>query len=151
MKLLNYNADLQLFERMKSLENEPHDSWRAIHISLSGREGYTAPLRLHFFVQPLRDMLADHDGYIYVLESGDIIVLFQGQLKPVIEMLNARFSDIADAEEEDMFTVYDLSLYWQMFYDLCERQANQVMRNRIKTGRRTPELLFRATQEAIQQ
>jgi hypothetical protein len=149
MKLLNYNAATHLFERVKSLENEPHDSWKAIHICLAGKGEYTSALRMHFFVQPLRDMLVDKEGYIYVMEDGDIFILFQGQLKPVMEMLHTRFADIKDDVEEGLFTVYDLSRYWQLFYDLCEHQVKTVMQSHLQQAHRPAEVMFRTTTHEV--
>jgi hypothetical protein len=143
MKLLNYNAANQLFERVKSLESVPHDSWRAIHISLSHKGEYTSALRMHFFVQPLRQMLEGKEGYIYVCENGDIFLLFQGLFEPVMEMLNARFGDITEDEDDNLFTVYDLSRYWQLFYDLCEQQVKQAMHARA------PQVVFRGQPQEV--
>jgi hypothetical protein len=88
------------------------------------------------------------DGYIYVMEDGDICILFQGRFEPVMAMLNARFADIDDEAEDSLFTVYDLSRYWQLFYDLCERQAKTAIQTRLLQTRRTPQIMFRTTQEA---
>lgn len=147
MKLLNYNAAAQLLERMKTLEHQPHGSWRAIHICLFDKHEYTGNLRRHFFIHPLCDMLADHDGTIYVLDDGDIIILFQGRCEPVIRMLNARFADIDDTEGEGLFTVYDLSRYWQLFYDLCAWHARMAVHARLEKTRPAPQVMFRTTRE----
>lgn len=141
MKLLAHNGIIQLFEKVRSLEEEPHDSWRCIHISLSDQGKYNAALRTYFFVKPITELLADHDGFIYVCEDGDIFILFQGLLQPVLDGLNEHFADMQaerskEAQAKSLFTVFDLSRYWREFFRLCETKSRQVIYASIQSARR---------------
>lgn len=123
MKVINQNADNQLFSKAKSIE-ERHDSWRCIYMNLARkRRIYSRALIQHFFTTPLVQQLADVEGTIYVCEDGDIFVLFQGNAKAVTSRLAAHFSD---QDEDNPFVLLDLSVYWDEFITLCKPRPRHI-------------------------
>lgn len=123
MKLHQYNAAAILFEKTSSIREE-HDSWRAIHISLSkASERYNRTLRQHFIARGVTEALAVEDGYIYLCNDGDVFILFQGRMNPILKKLALIFEDIQTINHHrhrrNPFTLYDLSTDWQSFYDIC--------------------------------
>lgn len=124
MKILHRNANAQLFEKAHSLEGA-HNSWRSIHLHMaSKRERYSQMLRTYFIVRGLTETLADNDGYIYLCNDGDIFILFQGALRPVLAKLSHYFGDIdlsqaVEKPQNSFFTIFDLSKDWQEFLNLC--------------------------------
>jgi acylphosphatase len=125
MKFVNDHAAFKLFEKVKSLAEEPHDSWRSIHIPLSGKGEYSAGLRRYFIMRPLNELLADMDGYIYVCDDGDIFILFQGKVTAILDLLDDHFGDVKT--DPALFSVFDLGRYWEEFFDLCATKAQQAM------------------------
>lgn len=129
MNILHQNATSILLERVKDLKPGNHcSSWRSIHIHLSDKpERYNHGLRAYFIARALIDRLADHDGYLFLCEDGDIFLLFQGPMKPILKKLESHFEDIeadlSGASEDSRFTVYDIGADWQALHALCRRKA----------------------------
>ena len=126
MKIVNSHAEAHLYEKVESLSQEPHDSWRCIYLKLSDEKGrYNNELRTHFVVRTLTDVLAETDGFIYLCEDGDIFILFQGNLRAVVSKLSLHFGDLAPEQlrgrpKDNPFSIFDLGKHWQGFYHLCE-------------------------------
>lgn len=126
MKIFNDKAAALLYEKVKSLDSQPHDSWRCIYVNLSDkRERYSHSLRKNFVVRAITQLLADMDGYIYLCDDGDIFIMFQGPAKPVISLLATHFDGLTPEAmgkqpEDNIFTIFDLSMYWKLFYKLCQ-------------------------------
>lgn len=124
MRIYHRNASALLFEKVHSLENS-HNSWRCIHLNLSSkREHYSQMLRTYFIIKGLTETLSDNEGYIYLCSDGDIFILFQGILRPVMAKLAHYFGDIdlshaVERSSDNFFTVYDLSKDWSSFLNLC--------------------------------
>ena len=126
MKILHENATSILLERVKALEPATHcSSWRCIHIALSNKpERFNHGLRAYFVARALIRRLRDHDGYLFLCDDGDIFLLFQGPMKPVLKKLEPHFHDIetdlaGDDDGENRFSVYDLGTDWLNLYTLC--------------------------------
>ena len=131
MKILDRNAAEQLFEKVKSLAQQPHNSWRCIYLNLDKQERLNAGRRAQFVVPTLVALLADADGYIYLCDDGDIFILFQGPLKSVMAKLSGHFADLKprplwEQPADSPFTIFDLSKYWQVFFNLCQAKSLQV-------------------------
>lgn len=124
MKVINRNAVNLLFEKAESLGQEPHESWRCIFFDFHDKpEKHNQSLYINFVVKPIIDILNDSAGYIYICDDGDIFVLFQGALKPVMLKLSEHFGDIKpDVKNQngDLFKIYDLDKHWNNFYNICE-------------------------------
>lgn len=124
MRIIHRNASALLFEKVHSLENA-YTSWRCIHLNLSSqREQYSQMLRTYFIIKGLTETLNDNDGTIYLCNDGDIFILFQGMLRPVMARLAHYFGDIdlsraTQKAEHSFFTIYDLSKDWAHFLNLC--------------------------------
>lgn len=123
MKLYQYNATAVLFEKANAISEMP-DSWRAIHLPLAGmQQRYNRTLRTNFILRNIMTAVAGEDGYVYLCGDGDIVILFQGRLKPMLRKLAAYFGDIDPAaviqEARDTFLVFDLSKDWAAFHKLC--------------------------------
>lgn len=133
MNILYQNATERLLEKIKSLGMGPCGSWRCIHIHLSDKpERYNHGLRAHFVARGLIDRLADADGYMYLCDDGDIFLLFQGPVKPVVTKLSEHFDDIApdlsnERSQESRFAVYDLGIEWEPLYLLCYDRAQDAL------------------------
>ena len=124
MKLFYRNAAATLFEKVHSL-SDYHNSWRCIHLKLSRkRERYNQQLLIYFVIKGIAEILANDDGYIYLCRDGDIFILFQGLMGPVLDKLGDHFADIDPDNAPDeagsrFMTIYDLSRDWNLFFNLC--------------------------------
>ena len=131
MNTLDRNAARHLFEKVKSLATQPHNSWRCIYLNLDKQDRLNAGRRGQFVVGTLVDLLTEYDGYIYLCDDGDIFILFQGPLKPVMTKLGSYFADLKPRPlyeppvENSPFTIFDLSRYWQVFFNLCKAKSLQ--------------------------
>ncbi len=126
MKVLYNNAVMQLFEKAEVLSQEPHDSWRCVYVKLSSsHEKRNHALYSNFIVGAIKSLLIKIEGYIYLCDDGDIFILFQGALKPIIKKLSSHFGDLDEQNMEgyprnNPFILFDLSKHWDDFYYLCE-------------------------------
>ncbi|MFW0777498.1 MAG: hypothetical protein ACN2B6_07255 [Rickettsiales bacterium] len=124
MKIFHRNATALLLEKASSISERPN-SWRCIHLTLSEENTqYNQALLTCFMARGLSRVLAEDDGYIYLCSDGDIFILFQGAVKPILKRLADRFADIdlgyGNANDEDsFFTIYDLSTAWSDFFGVC--------------------------------
>ncbi len=128
MKVLSRNAASLMFEKVKSL-GKHHNSWRSIYLNLSGKpERLSRMLHTNFIVKAITSLLADDDGYIYLCDDGDIFILFQGAVRPVIARLSNHFAGLKPEQGwerpgDDLFTIFDLSTQWRPFLGLCKAKA----------------------------
>ncbi len=130
MKTLNRNAAAMLFEKARELGDESHSSWRCIYINLSAyRLRHSHMLLKHFVGRAITELLADADGYVYMCNDGDIFILFQGALKPIVNKLGEHFGDLSMGDDgqpaDSAFTILDLSRDWQVFFNLCAAKSRQ--------------------------
>jgi hypothetical protein len=130
MNILDHNAAKHLFEKVKSLAQQPHNSWRCIYLNLDKQDRFNAGRQGQFVVGTLVNLLADADGYIYLCDDGDIFILFQGPMKQVMNKLSGYFSDLKprslyEAPADSLCTIFDLSKYWQVFFNLCKAKSLQ--------------------------
>jgi hypothetical protein len=129
MKILDSNAGEQLFEKAKALKNQPHNSWRCIYLNLDKEQRLNAGRRAKFVVPALTTLLRDNEGYIYLCEDGDIFILFQGAVRPIMAKLSSHFDDLKpwplwdEPADHSAFTVFDLSRYWPAFFNLCQTKS----------------------------
>lgn len=128
MKLLSHNAESLLFEKVKSL-SEQHSSWRCLYINFSDhKEQYNEGLRTHVVTNIIKELLEEEEGFIYLCEDGDVFILFQGKVSHIIGKLGEQFKGLGKEKgavqpEDDIYTVFDLSTHWQIFYTLCKNKA----------------------------
>jgi len=125
MKIINHNAVNVLFERAEELGQEPHESWRCVYFKFADKpEKNNHALYSNFVVNPIISMLEGSSGHIYLCNDGDIFILFQGTLKPIVNKLSSHFGDIDPDHirefDDTMFSVFDLGKQWDEFYELCE-------------------------------
>lgn len=126
MKVINHNTPSLLYEMAETLGNEPHESWRCIYFKFSETpERHNHELYANFIVTPIINMLAGINGLIYIFDDGDILILFQGALRPLAVKLSSHFGDIdpdsaVSSTGNNLFRAFDLSKHWEEFYELCE-------------------------------
>lgn len=126
MKTFSLNAMERLYKKVKWLDQQPHSTWRCIYINLSSTDGrHNLTLREHFLEAALIELLSEHDGSMYFCEDGDIFILFQGQLKPVLKKLVGHFDGLLADQSgkqpvDELFTIFDLGKYWELFHTLCK-------------------------------
>lgn len=129
MKIHHLNATTLLHLKAKSLL-QSHDSWRAIYFNFSTHtEVCSDGLRTHFVVEIIKELLAEDEGFVYLCEDRDIVILFQGQVKPIMEKLGSHIQGLegnraaTPQPQDNLVTVFDLSRHWQIFFDLCESKT----------------------------
>lgn len=125
MKIINHDSVNLLFDKAEELSQEPHESWKCIYFKLSDRpERNNHALYSNFIVSPIVNLLANHNGYVYLCDDGDILILFQGVLKPIVGKLATHFGEIdpvhAKESDDSMVEIFDLSKEWKAFHRLCE-------------------------------
>jgi hypothetical protein len=133
MRVFDTNAAAMLMDRCEMLEEKDHHSWRCIYVRLHDKEErFNTMLRVNFINRAIVDIMNKDEGYIYFCDDGDIIVLFEGALKPVITRLGRHFGDL-DADQlrgqpqDNLFSFFDLSKHWEGFADLCRRKAARIL------------------------
>jgi hypothetical protein len=143
MKMVNKYAEVQLFTKADALSQQFHETWRCIHINLAGKKNrVNAGARKNFVTGALNELLSSKDGTIYVCDDGDVFVLFQGQLSPVMKILSGHFGELEASAQHPQaatgpFTVFDLSRQFQEFFTLCENKhlraiiESEVMRAQV--------------------
>ena len=133
MRTFDHHAAILLFDKAKTLGPRANNSWRCIYIKMSDLDARrNHNLREQFIVPTINRLLADHEGYIYLCDDGDIFILFQGALRPIMNKLAEHFKDlkadcIAQVTAGNVFTVFDLSRYGQEFFNLCKAKYLQAM------------------------
>lgn len=148
MKLLNHNAPALLLEKAKSLGDRPQ-SWRCIHIGLSEIEQqYSSYVIRHFVIEAIAVLLGNDEGYVYVCDDGDVFILFQGALKPVLSRLSSHFDgmwppQLDDQPEDNLFTIFDLGRHYTLFLRFCTAKAKQAGQERSR-----PQIQFRQPRRA---
>jgi CheY-like chemotaxis protein len=127
MKLFSHDAERILFEKAKSLSAQ-HDSWRCLYINFSDeRHEYSEGLRTHIVTNILKELLEDEYGYIYLCGDGDVFILFQGKVQPILNKIGEQFRGIGGRHssmqpEDELYTLLDLSKHWQLFFTLCKNK-----------------------------
>lgn len=127
MKLYRHNASALLFDKLDTLGQQRHDSWRCIQFNFSSGH-YSSSLRNNFVVRMISELLADTEANIYVCEDGDIFILFQGLYESVAGKLSTYFADMnprrrADNDDANLVTAYDLSKEWQQLYKISRSKC----------------------------
>jgi len=129
MKTFTTNAVALLMERAEILEEEDHHSWRCVYLQLHDKqERFNEMLRVNFINRAIIDLLARDEGYIYFCDDGDIIILFEGALKPIVARLSSHFGDLDPDQlrgqsNDNLFSFFDLSKHWEGFAQLCHEKA----------------------------
>lgn len=119
MKIFTHNATALLFEKANSLRHI-HDSWRCIQLKLSDTRHYSPTLRRHFVLRGITELLDEHDGYVYLCDDNDIMILFQGRAQGIMNKLASYFADV---DSKELFTLYDLHKDWAFFFALCYKKS----------------------------
>jgi|GEM_PF-2444968 len=146
MKILEHKAAHVLFEQVKYLDDHPHDIWRCIYLNLSNKKSkFNQELREHFVMDNVEKLLEDVDGEVYLCEDGDVFILFKGALSPVVKKLGAHFKGLLpeplwQQPSDDMYTIFDLSKYWKLFFNLCRAKER-------KEDRSEEDILLKVTNE----
>lgn len=128
MRIIHRNASALLFEKVSAL-GQMHHSWRCIYINLAGRRmRHREMLHTYFIIKGIADILADDEGYVYLCKDGDIFILFQGLVRPILGKLAAHFGDLEpgaalERKEDAPFLLYDLSKDWRVFLSLCRTKS----------------------------
>lgn len=138
MKIIETHATLFLLEKLHAIHNF-HSSYRAIHLKMNGKQArYNRSMKTHFIMKSFRQLLSADEGHVYVCDDGDIIILFQGRMTPLIRKLARHFADI-DAEHatstlDHYFDTYDLSKDWARFANMCHIKSieSDLWNSRIK-------------------
>lgn len=96
MNLITRNAPQLLLERAQSMVGE-HTSWRAIYLNFAEyKEQYSEGVRTHVVTNIIKELLEERDGFIYLLDDGDVFLLFKGQVTPVLQKLGEYFKQLGD-------------------------------------------------------
>ncbi len=144
MKLITQNTEAILFEKAKAMATQ-HDSWRCLYINFSdNREQYSEGLRTHVVTNILKDLLESEDGYVYLCGDGDVFILFQGKISVVLDRLGETFRGLAGGHgtaqpEDELYTIFDLSRHWQIFFTLCKNKAAQAAPEKVKAIQSAPQ------------
>ncbi|MGE0754283.1 MAG: hypothetical protein AB7L92_03885 [Alphaproteobacteria bacterium] len=130
MQVINTNAHAILFEKANHLQKNPHSSWRCIYINLSAhRLRHNRTLLANFIGKAVKRILEDSEGHIFMCQDGDIFILFQGMLRPMLEKLGEHFDGMTLDDQgqpvDPLFTILDLSSDWDVFYHLCLSKSRQ--------------------------
>jgi len=128
MKIVSRNSEARLYEKAKMMEEHPHASWRCLHLRLAEHYQY---LRHHDALSAITQQLESSDGFMYFCHDGDILILFQGALRPVLGTLGERIDGLKPEQllhptKDSPFLLLDLGTQWQEFYRICQAKYWQI-------------------------
>lgn len=135
MFVASKDSEAQLIETVSKLRGESV-SWRAIHFHFSKlMETYNSAYQIKIAVNLLKDLLNTLQGGVFVCFDNDIMVVCRAIQRPLLEkvvfQLRYLFMDDplayhGNGQENPSFcTVYDLSIRWEDFLNVCKTKMAQ--------------------------
>lgn len=132
MKIYHQYANNYLREQSRIIQASPQ-RWRCIYFHFSHLdESYTAGLRTNIVVNIFKDLLRDYSGFVYLCDDGDIVILFQGMVAPILEKLGDHVQGLILAKRgttpdvESLCEVMELRIHWDRFEALCQQKTNML-------------------------
>lgn len=130
MKIVNDKAQETLVDLVGSLRGSP-EGYYALHFNFSQLlEQYRSDYQIKIAVNILHDLYKGQDGIVFVLTNKDVIVLYHGGDRGLLEksifQLRYLFMDDSLSYTEDGFenpdfcAVYDLEFQWRDFFRSCK-------------------------------
>jgi len=134
MKVVTKDSEVKLLEVVNGIKSNP-GGYYALHFNLSQlTEQYKSDYQIKIAINILNDLLKAEDSIAFGLQDGDIIFLYNGSNRGLLEkaifQLRYLFMDdplgySADGlENEDFCTVYDLEFRWRDFFTTCQKKSN---------------------------
>ncbi len=132
MRIVNREAEARLIELLNLIEDN-RDGWQVLCLAFSRLlEHYRSEYQIKIATNLMNDLLADHDGAIYICDDTTIYVMVRnfpkGVMDKMIFQLRYLFMDdplaytIEGDENPEFATVYDIEEQWQDFMDVCKRR-----------------------------
>jgi len=147
MLTVTKDAELKLVDAAGGINNES-SSWRAVWFRFDQLlEQYRSDYQIQIAVNLLGDLLAAHQGGVYVCVDRTIILLCRnvtkGQLDKAIFQLRYLFMDDPLAydpggdENREFCRIYDLGAEYAEFYQFCRKKLSQASRTEQQAEQQT--------------
>ena len=148
------NAEAKLLEVANTLQ-EDSDGYYAIHFNFSTlQEGQRSDYQIKIAVNILQDLFKEEEGGVFVCQDNDVFFLYKGTNRALIEkaifQLRYLFADdplaytVADRENEDFCTVYDLQFQCRDFIAHCKQKITT-----MATSERDKPTIAQSAQEIL--
>ena len=135
--------------------------WHAMHFHLSKLlEEYKSEYQIKIAINLIHDLLKNHDGSLFVLSDGSIVVVCHKLEKTLMEKLifQLRYLYMDDPlcynesgqENPDFCSIYDLKHDWQAFDRLCSNYIALIARNQALEIQANPELYLQPSASAAE-
>lgn len=133
MKIYQQSASFYLLDKVRTIAGEP-DAWRALYFRFSDHpDSFAEGLRSNIIVNIIKDLLKEKEGFIYLLDNGDIAILVRGAMDTVVQALGEQIAGllptIHDAKNGmatnpvSQCSYYDLRMAYGPFAAFIESQG----------------------------
>ena len=130
MQIVANNPEPKLLELIRALRGDPGANY-ALHFKLSRLlEENRSDFQLKIAANVLYDIFRDEEGTIFQLRTGDIVVVYQGDDRIMLEkaIFQVRYLFVDDplasnengSENEEFSDLWDLGFQWQTFHRVCQ-------------------------------
>lgn len=134
MKLITKDSEQKFLELISSLKSAP-EGFYALYYNLSHlNDNFKSDYQVKIAVNILADLFRSEDSVIFTLEDKDIVVVYHGDNRPIIEkaIFQIRYLFMDDElayndegfENEDFCSVYDLEFQWRDMFVVARKKAN---------------------------
>lgn len=140
MHIITTQGERHLYEALPHIKEKP-ERWRSIYLNFQALdESYRDGVRTQVMINTIKELLRDQEGRVYLCADGDIFMLFKGVPAKILEMVSAHMHDLfdlsqkvtADKESIAFCTIYDLSIDWMPFYEVCRNKYLVLQSNKNK-------------------
>lgn len=140
MKNITQSAETILFEQARHLARRAHATWRCIYFNVSALDPKeTHDLHRTAALGNLSELLEDTEGTIFQCHDGDVFILFQGAVLPLLRKLGKAIEElrperVLNPDPDSPFLLFDLGMQWAPFFALCRLKFMQVITSDPETG-----------------
>ena len=147
MRVVTRDPEAHLIELLNLIEDN-REGWQVLCFAFSRLlEHYRSEYQIKIATNLMNDLLADHDGAIYICEDCTIYAVVRHFPKAVMEkmvfQLRYLFMDDPLAytpegdENREFLTVYHVETQWQDFMDICKRRlVGRLRQNQAQSNAR---------------
>jgi EAL domain-containing protein (putative c-di-GMP-specific phosphodiesterase class I) len=154
VQIISTNAEVKLVDKVKDLKGDLGTNY-GLHFHLSQlQEEFKSEFQLKIAMNILNDIFRNSEGGIYLCRDGDIVLVYQGTDRNLIEkaIFQLRYLFVEDplanhedgTENEAFSSLFDLAFQWQPFHKSCSDKMTSVLRKETvavgKGGKQDPKL-----------
>ncbi len=129
MNIITSGTEVKLVDRVKALKGDFGTNYALVFNFSQLQEQFKSEFQLKIALNILYDVFRSSEGNIYLCQDGDIIVIYQGSDRNLMEkaIFQLRYlyvedplANLPDGTENPAFcSIYDLAFQWQPFHNIC--------------------------------